>query len=234
MEPVVSRRLECLLRLVGSCRVLADVGTDHGLLPVAAVRRGVAERAIAVDNREAPLAGALALIERCGAADRVVAERGDGLAGLQGRGVDAVVIAGMSGESMLRILQLAPAVLAGVRQLVLQPNQNVHEVRSWALRSGWHLRDEHMLEERGQFFVACGFTPGAGRDPAYSVSGWTEQALCSLGPWLLTRRDAVASRWYERQRARVAQWAPRDASRLRPELALWEAACGAVRPLPSP
>ena len=199
-------------------------------MPVAAVRRGLAERAMAVDLREAPLAGARALIERSGLADRIVAAQGDGLSGLHERAVDAVVVAGMSGESVSRILEQAPEVLAGAGQLVLQPNQNVHALRSWALRNGWFLRDEHMLEERGQFFVTCGFVPGSGRDPAYSVPGWTEEALCQVGPRLLARKDAVASRWFERQRARLSRWVQRDASRLQPELDIWDAACRAMRP----
>jgi tRNA A22 N-methylase len=143
--------------------------------------------------------------------------------------VDAVVVAGMSGESVLRILAMAPEVLAGVGQLVLQPNQNVHLLRGWALRNGWHLHDELMLEERDQFFVTCRFIPGAGPDPAYAIPGWTEDALCKVGPRLLTRKDAVASRWFERQRARVSRWVQRDASRLRPELDVWNAACDAMR-----
>jgi tRNA (adenine22-N1)-methyltransferase len=230
VEPVLSRRLECVLGLLGPCQVLADVGTDHGLVPVAAVCRGLAARALAVDLREAPLAGALTLIEKSGVADRVIALRGDGLSGLEGRTVDAVVMAGMSGESMLRILERAPDVLARVTQLVLQPNQNAQLLRRWALQTGWHLRDESMLEERGQFFVTCRFAPGAGRDPAYRLPGWTEEALCSVGPRLLARRDPVACRWFERQRARVSRWVDRDARRLQPELDVWDAACAVMRP----
>lgn len=229
MEPALSRRLECLLELLSPCRLLVDVGTDHALLPVAAVCRQLAERAIAVDVREAPLVGARALIERIGLRDRVVTARCDGLSGLAEHGADAVVVAGMSGDSVLRILEMAPDVLAGVEQLVVQPNQNVRLLRSWALRSGWHLRDEHMLEERGQFFVTCGFVPGAGPDPAYAIPGWTEAALFSVGPRLLTRKDAVAARWFERQRARVARWVQRDPRRLQPELDVWDAACKAMR-----
>jgi tRNA A22 N-methylase len=229
MAPVLSQRLECLLGLLRPCATLADIGTDHGLLPVAAVARGVAQRALAVDLREAPLAGARTLIERAGLADHVSAVRGDGLAALTERGIDAVTIAGMSGKSMLRILELAPDVLAGVRQLILQPNQNAPELRAWALRSGWHLHAEHMLEERDQFFVVCAFVAGVGADPAYAVAGWTEHALCTVGPGLLARNDAVARRWFERQRARVACWRQRDPGRIQPELDVREAACDAMR-----
>jgi tRNA A22 N-methylase/ubiquinone/menaquinone biosynthesis C-methylase UbiE len=222
---VLSRRLEGVLGLLRPCALLADVGTDHALLPVAAVSRGVARRAIAADLREAPLSGARAHIERMGLGARIDASRGDGLSGLQDRGVDAVVIAGMSGNSMLRILEAAPRVLASVSQLILQPNQDVHELRAWALRNGWHLRDEQMIEEGGQFFVLCAFVPGEGEDPAYSLPGWTERALCTVGPRLLARKDSVALRWFERQRARVSHWLKRDVDRLQPELEVWDAAC---------
>lgn len=141
-----------------------------------------------------------------------------------------MVIAGMSGDSMLRILDAAPQALASVAQLIVQPNQNVDKLRAWGLRNAWHLRDEQLLEERGQFFVACAFAPGAGEDPAYSVSGWTHEALCQVGPRLLTRKDPVALRWFESQRARVAHWLQRDAERLKPELDLWAAACRAMQP----
>jgi tRNA (adenine22-N1)-methyltransferase len=228
--PLLSRRLECVLGLVRPCALLADVGTDHALLPVAAVCRGVATRALAADLREAPLSGARAHIQRAGVADRVVAVRGDGLWAVEHRAVDAVVIAGLSADSMLRMIEAAPHVLATVAQLITQPNQNVDRLRAWALRSGWHLRAEQMLEERGQFFVVCAFAPAAGADPAYSVAGWTEEALCNIGPWFLARKDAVALRWFERQRARASHWVKRGVCRLQPELDLWDTACKTMRP----
>jgi tRNA (adenine22-N1)-methyltransferase len=228
--PILSRRLECVLELVRPCTLLADVGTDHALLPIAAVCRDTATRALAADLREAPLWGARAHIEAAGVADRVVAVRGDGLLALEHRAVDAVVIAGLSGDSMLRMIEAAPHVLATVKQLIIQPNQNVDRLRAWALRNGWRLRDEHMLEERGQFFVVCAFAPETGVDPAYSVPGWTEEALCSVGPWFLARKDVVALRWFERQRARVSHWVKRGVSRLQPELDLWDAACRTMQP----
>jgi tRNA (adenine22-N1)-methyltransferase len=136
----------------------------------------------------------------------------------------------MSGETMLRLLDAAPGVLAQLDQLILQPNQNVELVRAWARRRGWHLWDERLLEERGRFFVVCAFAPGPGEDPAYAVPGWTEAALCLVGPRLLARRDAVALRWFERQRERLYPRAARGSDQLLTELSIWEAACRAMRP----
>lgn len=149
---------------------------------------------------------------------------------VQDLGAQAVVIAGMSGDSMLRMFEAAPHVLAQLDQLIVQPNQNVSSVRAWALRSGWHLRDERMLEERGRFFVVCAFVRAEGADPAYSVYAWTDAALCQIGPWFLSRKDVVALRWFEQQRTRVAHWVQRGVSLSKPELEVWEAACQSMRP----
>jgi tRNA A22 N-methylase len=164
-----------------------------------------------------------------GVTDRVLALRGDGLSAIEPWAVQAVVMAGMSADSMLRLLDAAPHVLARLEQLILQANQNMERIRAWALRSGWHLRDERMLEERGRFFVVCAFARAPGEDPAYAVPGWTGAALCNVGPLLLARRDVVALRWFERQRERLSRWVERGVTRLQPELALWQAACEATR-----
>jgi tRNA (adenine22-N1)-methyltransferase len=117
--------------------------------------------------------------------------------------VDAVLMAGMSGELMVRLCTAAAHVLADTRQLVLQPNSDVVVVRSWALRNGWHLADERMVLERGQFFVVCAFRRGSGPDAAYGVPTWQEADLCLVGPHLLARKDPTALRFCEWQCQRL-------------------------------
>ncbi len=235
-----------LARALEPCAALADVGTDHAYLPLAAVNRGIARRAWAIDLREAPLEGARRHVQRAGLEDRVILLRGNGLQALEERTPDAVTIAGMSGDSMVAILEAARGRFqapwregAGrVRQLVVQPNQNAHLVRAWALSAGLRLEDERMLESRGRFFVACAFRlpseaelsaggvdSGLGGDPAYRVEGFSEADLFHLGPLLLARRDPTARRYFEAQRARLTRWAKREPTRHEGELARWIAAC---------
>lgn len=223
--PPLSARLEAIVQLLRPCHVLADVGTDHGLVPVAAVLRGVAAHAIAADLREAPLVGARRTIERARVADRVSIVQGDGLLPLEGRAVDAVVMAGVSGQLMVRLCSTAPQVLASVEQLVLQPNSDAPVVRAWARGHGWHLRDERMVEAGGRFFIVCAFRRGAGPDPAYAVAGWTDAALAWIGPLLLARKDPVARRWCTEQRDRLRGLVREDVPALAAELATWQAAC---------
>jgi tRNA (adenine22-N1)-methyltransferase len=221
----LSARLEAIVQSLRPCRLLADIGTDHGLVPIAAVERDVARRAIASDLREAPLRVARRNVESARLADRVSLMQGDGLGGLGGLGVDAIVLAGMSGERIVQLCSAAPEVLRSAEQLVLQPNSGVHVVRAWARGAGWHLRDERMVATGAQFFTVCAFVPGEGPDPAYALRGWAEEALDRLGPVLLARRDAVARRWCATQHERVRALIHAGAPNLDRELAAWQAAC---------
>ena len=220
----LSARFEAILQLVQPCALLADVCSDHGLVPIAAVQRGLAAHAIAADLREAPLRAALQNITAFGVAERVTIVQGDGLVPLAGRGIDAVVLAGVSASLMVRLCAAAPEVLADVGQLVVQPNSDAPALRAWARAHGWHLRDERMVEVGGRFFVVCALVPGVGDDPAYTLPGWPAIALTTIGPRLIARRDPVARRWCAAQVARLAGLVG-GARRLAPELAMWHAAC---------
>lgn len=221
----LSARLDAIVQSLLPCRLLADIGTDHGLVPIAAVLRGVAASALASDLREAPLRVARRNIERARLETRVTIAQGNGLAGLVSSGVDAIVLAGMSGELVVRLLAATPAVLAAAEQLVLQPNSDAHAVRTWARAAGWHLRDERMVEDGGRFFVVCAFAKGAGDDPAYAIDGFSPTALDHIGPVLLARKDAVAQRWCLAQRDRIRALVRAGAPALAAELAAWETAC---------
>ncbi len=229
--PIAPARIEAILGLLRPCRLLADVGTDHGFVPVLAVQRNLAERAIASDLREAPIQLAQRHIARAALTDRVDVVRGDGLLALENRGADAVVIAGMGGELIRSLCEAAPHVLLDVRQLVLQPNQNAEFVRSWARENGWHLREETMLERRGRFFVVTAFERGTAPDPAYlAITGWDEGVLLRVGPLLARRKDPMALRFCEAQRDRLDELVKAGRANYAPELAGFRIACERLRP----
>lgn len=218
-------RIEAILSAIQPCRSLADVGTDHGLVPVLAVIRDIAQRAIAADIRAAPLEVARRQIARAGLADRVTAVQGDGLVALGGEAVDAVVLAGLSGTLMRRICDEAPEQLASVQQLVVQPNSDADLMRGWAREHGWHLRDERMLQTRGRFFVVCAFVRRSGADPAYELEGWGTASLLRIGPLLARRNDPVARLYCQAQRGRLQALVASGVTLHAPELATFQAAC---------
>ncbi|QIA27849.1 reverse transcriptase-like protein [Thermaerobacter sp. PB12/4term] len=126
-------RLEALLDMLGRVEVLADIGTDHGLLPVTAVLRGRARRAIATDLRAAPLAAARRLVEDTGTQDRIELRQGPGLLPLRPGEAGTVVISGLHGETIAAILRAGAGRLEPGTRLLLQPTRGAAALRLPAL-----------------------------------------------------------------------------------------------------
>ena len=100
----MSKRLAAIGALVTEGGILADIGTDHALLPIRLVLDGKVPRAIAMDVNEGPLARAGEAIRRAGLADRIQTRLSDGFAALKEGEADSAVIAGMGGDLVIRIL----------------------------------------------------------------------------------------------------------------------------------
>ena len=113
-------RLRAIAQQVPQGSVLADVGTDHALLPAWLLLEGRIPSAIASDLREGPLARAKETVEQHGVADRVSLRLCDGLSGIQAGEADVVAIAGMGGETIAAILEQAPWTKENTL-LLLQP-----------------------------------------------------------------------------------------------------------------
>ncbi len=152
----------------------ADVGTDHGYLPVWLRQQGICEHIIASDIAPAPLAAARASVRRYGV-DGVEFRLCPGLEGIEPREADTVVMAGMSGETMAAILDDAGWDWRGKR-LILQPMTKRAELLTWLYDHGLHIETEKPVSEgRRLYWVFCA---EAGRmplpRPAHLWAGFTE------------------------------------------------------------
>jgi tRNA (adenine22-N1)-methyltransferase len=188
----VSGRLAVLAALVPWGLPVADVGTDHGLLVRDLLAAGRVPRAVAIDISGAALERARPALLGLGAELR----RGDGLACLVPGEVATVVIAGMGGYAIRRILDGDRGVLAQVRRLVLGPHRDVTAVRAWLRDHAWDLADERLVEERGHAYVVLAAEPSSG-PPA-----WGEADL-AFGPLLRRRREPAFLAWLCREEARM-------------------------------
>ena len=101
-------RLQCIASLVPQGARLADVGTDHGYLPVWLLQHGRIESAIASDINALPLDHARATAREYGVTERMDFRLCPGLAKIKAEECDAIAIAGMGGETILGILEAAP------------------------------------------------------------------------------------------------------------------------------
>ena len=109
--------------------VAADIGTDHAYLPSYLVLNGICPRAIACDLRRGPLENAAETLERMGAADRITLRLSDGLDELSAGEADDIIMAGMGGTLISRLLERTDWIKNKNIRLILQPMSHAEDVR---------------------------------------------------------------------------------------------------------
>ena len=137
-------RLRLLAEMTPPGGRLADIGTDHGYLPVWLLQEGRIPSAIASDVGAEPLEHARRTAEEYetqGLDFRLC----DGLSGIEPEETDTVVIAGMGGETIRDILRAAPWAADGHHTLLLQPMTKVELLRGWLRENGYSCTEEQQL-----------------------------------------------------------------------------------------
>ena len=148
----LSARLAAVAALVEPGSRVADVGTDHGYIPIYLVQTGIADRALAMDVRPGPLERARAHVDRLspGCRERIETRLSDGLKALSPGEADTVVIAGMGGELMIRILDEGRHMWDSLRRLILSPQSELQKVRHFLSQEGFCILGETMVKDEGK------------------------------------------------------------------------------------
>jgi len=201
----LSERLQTVANFVTRSSRVADIGSDHALLPIYLVQNKISPSAIVGELTQGPLDAARKGIAAAGLTAAIDARQGNGLEALERGEADTVTICGMGGSLICDILESGRRAgkLDDVGQLVLQPNVGESFVRAWLLEHEWLLKDERILEEDGKIYEVLhaertldaaaanealydGTFLGIDRDPA-----WLKMMLIEMGPHLLRKPDAV-------------------------------------------
>ncbi len=151
-ETKLSRRLHAAFLLVKGGGILADIGTDHALLPIALVKSGKARRAFACDINPKPLEKAAENIKRERLEDKISTLLADGAEGLEGI-ADEFVIAGMGGELIAEIIGKAPFLKKKEIHLVLQPMTKKEVLRAFLWDNGYAIGEEKHIEDAGHCYT---------------------------------------------------------------------------------
>lgn len=187
----LSKRLQAVANLVPKAVCMADVGTDHGYIPIYLVEQGICKRAIAMDVRKGPLARAGEHIEKAQLGAYIQTRLSDGLRELEPLEAQAIVIAGMGGATMMGILEKGKALLDSETLLVLQPQSELEEFRRYLVSEGFCFLAEDMVLEDGKYYpmmqVKKSETAG-GRD--FDGKGLSQLEL-RYGPLLLAQKHPV-------------------------------------------
>ena len=182
----LSDRLETIIEMVRPCNTAADIGCDHGFTAIRLVEDGIAEHAICSDIGSGPLQRAAAHIREQGLADRIECREGDGLSTVAPEEADCIIIAGMGGKLMRRILLDGVSVLSGVEQLILSPHTDIPEVRRTLQELHFRIDAERMVLDLGKYYTVIRAVPG-------EMQLSPEEA--EYGPCLLRDRSDVFLSW---------------------------------------
>lgn len=166
---------------------LADVGTDHGYLPICLLQTGRVPCAIAMDIREGPLKQAEANMLRAGVCEKMELRLSDGLAALKRGEADSVVISGMGGILIRTILEQGKERAREAAELILSPQSDIPLLRSYLRTNGYRITDEDMTCDSDKYYVAI--------KAVYQPKETKEEAAVTYedqyGPVLLKKRPAA-------------------------------------------
>ena len=116
----LSNRLQAIADFIPEGACVADIGTDHGYLPIYLAQTSRAGCIIASDISAGSLNAARRSVKKYDLTGKIELICAPGLDGIDEGAVDTIVIAGVGGETIVGILQGAPWVNSG-KTLILQP-----------------------------------------------------------------------------------------------------------------
>lgn len=191
----LSKRLKAVAELVTPGMRLADVGTDHGYIPIYLTEAGVIPSAIAMDINKGPLERAKEHIREHGLEGKIQTRLSDGLKNLQMNEADCMIAAGMGGGLVIRILSEERDTAGSLRELILQPQSEIDSVRKYLTEEGYRIVAEDMVYEDGKYYPMMKAVPcmaGAGEIP------YSEEEL-EFGRVLLQQAHPVLGQFLERE-----------------------------------
>lgn len=198
-EIVLSQRMQMVADMVSKGNVLADIGCDHGFVSIYLLENGICPKVIAMDVNEGPLLRAKEHIEERGLSSYIDVRLSDGMEKLLFGEADSVLIAGMGGRLVIKILTDCMDKAKDLKEIVLQPQSELHLVRQFLTDMGFHIIQEDIVKDNGKFY------------PAMRVT-WREEKAQALseeelwyGPLLLKEKHPVLQEYLEKEKAKYAQ-----------------------------
>lgn len=194
----LSLRLMEIVSAVPPCERVLDIGSDHGHVPSWLLENHIAKRAVATDIHADPAETTRRYLRRQGVMQNAEVFHTDGLHGIRMQKGDVVILSGLGGLEMIRIISESLADHAGAfprgTLFVLQPQRSVEDLRSYLSGNGFSIEGERICIDREKFYVIL-LTAWTGQ-PAYELS-LTELAL---GPYLLKNRPGNFGKYLHHQR----------------------------------
>lgn len=142
----------CIAKFIPPCQCLADIGTDHGYIPIYTVLNGVSKQGIASDIKAGPVSIAKKNIMSYKLENRIETRIGSGLSVLKMGEADVILISGMGGNLISDIIQENMEIAMSADYLILQPVQYAEELRKYLSCSGFKIIDEELAKDGNKYY----------------------------------------------------------------------------------
>lgn len=177
----LSKRLTMVANMVTRGNRVADIGCDHAHTSIYLVENHISDFIIAMDINEGPIKRAQENIERYGCTGQIVTRLCDGAEKLKPGETDTLLLSGMGGGLMVRILTKSLPVVEAAEELVLQPQSELSEVRKFLHGNGFSIAKEDMLTEDGKHYTAIKAQKGR--------EGYDQEVYYQYGKYLLENQN---------------------------------------------
>lgn len=188
----LSKRLSAIADMVSEGNRLVDVGTDHGYLPIYLVESGQVPSAVALDINRGPIERAKEHIKEHNLIEYIDTRLSDGVTALAANEGDTLVIAGMGGGLVIKIITEGESVLADFKEFVLQPQSELEQVRRFLDEKGYLIVEENMVLDEGKYYPMMKAIKG--KDVSYNRT-----IFYKYGKGLLENKNEVLKLFLEKE-----------------------------------
>ena len=183
----LSARLQAIYDMVPQ-GIAADVGSDHGKLIISLFENGVITKGYAIENKTGPFNRLVKEIESHHLLDDVIPMLSDGITDLPSC-VDTVIIAGMGGMNIIKIINAHPLKLKNVQTIIVDAHNAVPEMRRAICKIGYIIAEEQIVEEDGIYYEIIKFIRS-------DVAFYTDKDM-EFGPILRLEKSTTFKQKYE-------------------------------------
>lgn len=191
----LSERLQTVAHQVEICGVTADIGCDHGFTSIYLIQQGISRRVIAMDINKGPLERAGDHVEQYGLSGQIELRLSDGAEKLRPGEADTLLISGMGGALICKILDDSPEVVKEAKELVLSPQSEWALVRHYLQNHGFRISREAMVYDQGKYYLVLRAVPGE--------QNYCDEIEYTYGKYLLEKGDECLVSFLKKEDIRI-------------------------------
>lgn len=161
----LTNRLNAVVNLV-SCRFVADIGCDHGKVPINLILNRRCDYVIASDVNKGPADACRRNVTKYGLCDKIEVRCGNGISVLKKGECDCIIIAGMGGELISSIISDNIDIAKSSKEIIMQPMTSEETLREFLCLNGFVITNEVLAKEDEKIYVIIKAEKGVSEMPS--------------------------------------------------------------------